>query len=97
MIFFSLQMPLRIEIINFRAQKQNADTEIQPQHQKNNGGQASIHVGVVAEVVKVNGKCRGKPNPAQGGEDGAGNLEAYVLFFIWNDGIQAGENHGEDG
>lgn len=90
-------MSLRIKIIDLRPKKQNADTEIQPQHQKNNGSQTSIHIGIVAEVIKIDRKNIGKSNPTQGREDCAGDLEAKGLLFIWNYSVQPGEDDRQDG
>ena len=86
-----------VKVIDLRPQKQNTDTEIQPQHQKNNGCQAPIHVGIVAEIIKINRKNKGKPNPAQGGKYSAGNLEPQGLLFIWNYSVESGEDDGQDG
>ena len=85
------------KIVQFRAEKKNADAEIQPQHQQDNGGKASVHVGVIAEIVKIYGESIRKPDPAQGGKQGSGELIAHLLFLIRNDGIKSGKNKREKG
>ena len=83
-----------IEVVDLSPQKQDADTEIQPQHKEDNGGKAPVSVGKVAEMVEVNGKNKGKQDPAQAGEYGSRQLEPYFQFFPGNYRIEGSK--GED-
>ena len=85
-----------VKVINFRSEKQDADAEIQPQHQKNHSGQASIHIGIIAEIIKINRKSKGEANPAKGGKNSAWQLEFQFLLFIRDKCVKTCKNNGQD-
>ncbi len=76
-----------VKPVDFRSQKKNADTKIQPQHQQNYSGQASISDRVVSKIFKVDGKGHGKQGPAARGKYSAWKLAFYGLLFPWKHGI----------
>ena len=47
-------------IIKLRPDEQNADADIQPQHQDYNRSQASVHIGIVAEIIEIDRKQGGE-------------------------------------
>ena len=84
-------IPLQ-KIIDFRSYKKNTDTDIQPQHQYHNSSQASVHIGIVAEIVKVNGKEPREKDPSGCAEQSARQLASHGVFPDRDKGIQPGKD-----
>lgn len=76
-----------IIVIDLSSEKQNADAGIQPQHDENNGSQAAVHHGIIAEIAKVNRKGKGEGDPPQCGKDGSWQLSGKMLLFFGYIGI----------
>lgn len=81
--------------IDFRTDKENADTDIQPQHQYHNGGQASVHIRIIAEIVKIDRKQGGEDNPPGRTEQGPRQLAAHGMLSHRNQSIETGENKNQ--
>lgn len=67
--------------VDLGTDKQNTDAEIQPEHQKQNCGQTSVHIGKIAEIGKIQRKSVGKQDPADSREYGARNLPGQPELF----------------
>lgn len=80
-------IPLQV-IIDFRSDQQDADADIQPQHHDHDGGQAPIHVGVVAEIAEIDGKQVGENNPSHRAEEGSRHLASQGMLSHRHVGIQ---------
>ncbi len=65
---------------NSAPDKQDADTDVEPQHQQDNGCQASVHIGKIAEMRKINGKGIGKCQPSDRGKDSSRKLLPRFLL-----------------
>ena len=61
-------------IIDLCAEKQDADAEVDPQHQQNHRRQTAVHVGKAAEMVEIDGKAVGEQQPSGGGKHSPGKL-----------------------
>lgn len=76
-------------MIDDRSKKQYADAEVQPEHQKNNGSQTSVHVRIVVEITEIQGKKVGKKAPADHRDQCSRNLMERILLFPWQYRINA--------
>ena len=89
-------MVLFQKIIDLCSNEEDTDTDIQPQHQHHNGSQASIHIGIVAEVIKIDGKQSRENNPPCSAEQGAGDLASHAVFSYRNQSIETGKNKNQN-
>ncbi len=84
-------------MIQLCSDKEDADADIEPQHQKYDGSQASVHIGIIAEVCKINRKGIGKYQPSDRGENSSDKLLPRSLFFGRDNGIKPYKGHEKDG
>ena len=73
-----------------RPDQEKIKTEIEPEHQDHDGGQASIHIKA-AGMSDVNGKAPGKHVPGHCGKGRAWKLPGKSQPAVWNEGIHQGE------
>lgn len=83
---------LHQRFINFRPQKQDADTQVQPQHHQNHGGQAPVHVREIAEMIKINREQLRRSDPAYRGEHRSRKLAPGRQFLMGQVGVEPREN-----
>ena len=79
-------------IIQLCPNKQDADADIQPQHQDYNRSQASVHIGIVAEIIKIDRKQGGENDPPGSAEKGSRYLASHTVLSHRNQGVEAGKN-----
>lgn len=84
-------MPLQ-KVINLRTDEKYADADIQPQHQDYNRSQASVHIGIVAEIIKIDRKQGGENDPPGSAEKGSRYLASHTVLSHRNQGVEAGKN-----
>lgn len=83
-------------IIQLCPNKKDADADIQPQHQDHHGSQASIHIGIIAEIIKIDGKQAGEHDPPQCGKHGSGKLAFETVTADRDYGVEAGEHSDQN-
>ncbi len=82
--------------VHLGPQEEDADAEIQPQHEKYDGRKAPVHGGEAAEMVKIDGKAKGARNPSRGGEQRARKLLFQDEPFIGQPGVERHEKDDQD-
>lgn len=88
---------LHQRFINFRPQKQDADTQVQPQHHQNHGGQAPVHVREIAEMIKINREQLRRSDPAYRGEHRSRKLAPGRQFLMGQVGVEPREKQHQHG
>ena len=77
-------------------QEQDADTEIQPEHQDGKAGEASVHGGKAGKIFKIEGGGIGKQDPAEGGKHGSRKLASEPLPLVRKKGVQPHKKDYQD-
>lgn len=80
-----MQLFVRLEILVEKGpQKYKGNTEIKPEHQKDDGCQTSINGGKGSPRINIKGIEIGKYDPEKCGEKRTGDFVADCCMPLWN-------------
>ena len=88
--------PLFEQIVHFSAEKHDIHAKIQPQHDNDNGCQASVHIGETLKNIHIYGKDKGCKDPTECRENSSRQLAPKSSSLIRQKHINAQRKYNEN-
>ena len=76
------------QFVDLGAKEDNVHADVEPQHEKDDGGQAAVDIRKVGDMVNVERVHVGKDQPSEGGESSPRNLLLKGKMLVGQDGVE---------